>query len=320
MLEQRIRDAEQSMFDAIELAADVSYLQLPQSGRRLRVLTVGSGAPVLLLHGVSLSAAAWATLLRELAGFRLHAVDLPGHGLSDPFPYARGHVRRTSMLMLDDLCDALASGPIPVIGHSLGAMFALWHAAQRPGRIGSLVVVGDPAVAIPGVTVRLPLSLMTVPVVGPAVLRSPSSRGTYRRLLGMGLGKAAAAAAPDDLVDVLRLAARRPDNARTVGALMHAINGFRRPRPESVMDSDELGRISAPTLFVWGAQDAYLPPERARPWIERMPSSRLHVVNAGHAPWLEDPVGCARVITQHLAATGYPPNGGGASTSPTVTT
>lgn len=96
---------------------------------------------------------------------------------------------------------------------------------------------------------------------------------------------------------------------------MRAINRFRRFRPDSVMDTEELRRISTPTLFVWGAQDPYLPPERARSWIERMPSARPHVVTGGHAPWLEDPAGCARVIARHLAATGYPPEGGAASPS-----
>jgi pimeloyl-ACP methyl ester carboxylesterase len=302
-LERRIRDAEKSLFDAFGIAPDQSHIRLRQSGARLRVLTIGSGPPLMLLHGVSLSAAAWAPLLRELPGFRLHAVDLPGHGLSDPFPYARGRVRQASVSLLDDLCEALATEPMPVVGHSLGAMFALWQAAERPGRISSLVVVGDPAVALPGVTVRMPLSLMTVPVLGPAVLRTPCPSGTYRRLLGMGLGRAAATSAPGDLVDALRLSARRADNARTVGALMHAINGFRRPRPESVMRTDELARITTPTLFWWGEQDPYLSPEHARSLIEHMPSATLQVVTGGHAPWLEDPVGCARAITRHLAGT-----------------
>jgi hypothetical protein len=52
------------------------------------------------------------------------------------------------------------------VGHSLGGMFALWHAAAGPGRIASLVIIGEPAVALPGTAVRMPLSLLTVPVLG----------------------------------------------------------------------------------------------------------------------------------------------------------
>jgi len=103
----------------------------------------------------------------------------------------------------------LALAAAPVVAHSLGGMFALWHAAARPGRIASLVAIGEPAVALPGVVVRMPLSLLTVPVLGEAVLRAPTPRPVYPRLLGQGLSPAAAAAAPDELIDVLRLAARR---------------------------------------------------------------------------------------------------------------
>jgi len=309
-LETRICHAEKRLFETAGLHVDTSFVELRRTGARLRVLSFGSGQPVVLLHGVAVSAAEWTPLLGELPGFRIHAVDLPGHGLSGPVAYRRGDVRGHTLHLIDDLYDALALGSTPVVGHSLGGMFALWYAAARPGRIGSLVVVGDPAVALPGVTVRMPLSLMTVRVLGPAMLRSPSPRPMYRQLFGMGNGRAAAAAAPAELLDVLRFAGRRPGNARTVAALMHAINGFRRPRPESVMGADELGRVTVPTLFLWGTEDPYLAPADARPWIEKMPAATLHEVPAGHAPWFEDPAGCAGVITRHLTATGFPPASG----------
>ena len=51
--------------------------------------------------------------------------------------------------------------------------------------------IGDPAVALPGATVRIPLSLLTVPVLSQAVLRTPSPRPVFRQLLGQGLSPAA---------------------------------------------------------------------------------------------------------------------------------
>jgi pimeloyl-ACP methyl ester carboxylesterase len=148
----------------------------------------------------------------------------------------------------------------------------------------------------------MPLSLLTVPVLGQAVLRSPMPRLAYRRLLGQGLSAAAAAAAPDELLDVLRLAARRPGNAKTIAALMHAIDGFRRPRADSVMTDAELAQITAPTMFCWGTNDSFLTPAQGRPAIARIPGAVLHEVPGGHGPWLEDPAGCAKLITAR-----YPP-------------
>jgi hypothetical protein len=97
---------------------------------------------------------------------------------------------------------------------------------------------------------------------------------------------------------------------------MHAINGYRRPRPESEMGADELGRVTVPTVFVWGTQDPHLAPRDARPWIEKMPAATLHEVPAGHAPWFEDPSGCGRVVTGHFTATGFPPASGIGSSHP----
>ncbi|HEX7265937.1 MAG TPA: alpha/beta hydrolase [Streptosporangiaceae bacterium] len=305
-LDHRIREAETRLFARNGVQPEESFVDLTSAKVRLRVLSVGAGTPLLMLHGVTLAAAAWANWLTEFAGYRALLVELPGHGLSGPVAYRPGAVRDHTLGLMDGIFDALGLATAPVVGHSLGGMFALWYAAARPGRVASLAAIGDPAVALPGVTVRMPLSLMTVPVLGEAMLRAPAPRRVYRGLLGQGLSPAAAAAAPGELVDVLRLAARRKGNARTVASLMHAIDGFRRPRAASVMTDGELRRITAPTMFCWGTDDPFLAPARARPAIAKIPGAVLHEVPGGHGPWLEDPAGCAKLVIGHLAATGFP--------------
>jgi len=269
---------------------------------RVRLLSSGSGPPLVLLHGVSLSAAAWAPMFNALSGCRLLAVDLPGHGLSDPAGYRRGHVRQHARELIDDIFDALGLDAAPVVGHSLGGMLALWYAAAGAERISRLVAIGEPAVALPGVRVRMPLSLLTVRGLGVAVLRSPTPRAFYRRLLAQGLGSGEVAAAPDSLIDALRLSARRPENARTVTSLMHAIDHFRRPRAESVLTTRELRAIAIPTMFIWGADAPYLSAERARPSIEQIPTATLHEVPGGHGPWLVDTERSAELIKTHLSS------------------
>jgi pimeloyl-ACP methyl ester carboxylesterase len=301
-LAQRIRGAENSLFARYNLNAEEAFIDLSSAKLRLRVLSVGSGPDLVLLHGVSLAAAIWVPLLNELKGYRSLLVELPGHGLSDPVTYRAGSVRAQSIELLDDLFDSLGLVDPSVIGHSLGGMFALWHAAERPRRIASLVAIGDPGAALPGVQVKMPLSLLTVPGLGRAVLTSPTPRFMYRRILGQGLGSTAARSMPDELIDILRLSSRRTSNPRTVASLMHAIDEFRRPRPGTLMSDDELARICAPTLFYWGREDPFLSPQRARPSIAKIPGAVLHEVTGGHAPWFEDPVGCATLIDAHQRA------------------
>jgi pimeloyl-ACP methyl ester carboxylesterase len=321
-LEQRIRDAETGLFAAVGTKVDESWLELARTGLRIRVLSHGSGPALLMLHGVSLSAAAWAPLFSALPGLRLLAVDLPGHGLSDPVVYRRGHVREHARRLIDDILDALELDQVPLVGHSLGGMFALWCAAGGSERISRLVAIGEPAVALPGVRVRMPLSLLTVRGLGLAVLRSPSPRPVYRRLLAGGLGSREVAGAPEPLLEALRLSARRPGNAKTVASLMHAIDRFRRPRPESVLSLAELAGIPIPTTFILGTDDPYLSPDRARGSIEQIPTARVYEVPAGHAPWLVNAEHSAKLIattvTTHWPEMGpplgpYPPCGSAAS-------
>jgi pimeloyl-ACP methyl ester carboxylesterase len=302
-LVERIRGAEADLFATVA-GADVeeSFLELERTGLRVRLLSSGSGPPLVLLHGVSFTAASWAPLFSALSGWRLLAPDLPGHGLSDPTTYRRGHVRQHARELLDDILDALGLDEAPVVGHSLGGMLALWYAAAGAGRISRLVAMGEPAVALAGVRVRPPLSFLTVRGLGVVVLGSPSPRTVYRRLLTPGLGRAEVAAMPNSLLDALRLAARRPGNARSVVSLMHAIDHFLRPRTESVLTTPELEAIVTPTMFIWGTDAPYLSADRARISIDRMPTATLHEVAAGHGPWLVDPQLSAELIHTHLTS------------------
>ena len=297
-IERRIRDAERDVFEALDLRVQDRFLDLEQTGVRVRVLSHGHGTPLLLLHGVSLMAAAWAPLFTELQGFQLLAVDLPGHGLSDPVRYRRGGVREHACRLVDDILNGLGLDEAPVVGHSLGGMFALWHAAGSE-RISSVIAVGVPAVALPGVRVRMPLSPLTVRGLGVAVLRSPSPRAAHRRLLAQGLGAAEVKGAPAALLEALRLSGRRPENARTVVSLMHSIDRFRRPRPESVLSDTELAAITMPTVFILGSDDPYLTPQDARRSIERIPTARVYEMDAGHGPWLVDPAYVAHLVATH---------------------
>jgi pimeloyl-ACP methyl ester carboxylesterase len=92
---------------------------------------------------------------------------------------------------------------------------------------------------------------------------------------------------------------------------MHAIDRFRRPRPESVLTTAELAAITTPTIFILGSDDPYLSVERARLSIDQIHGARLYEVPSGHAPWLVDPQHAAELIATHLTPRNRPaPNAG----------
>ena len=184
--EQRIRDAEGPLFARYDLPCDESFVELSSSKLRLRVLSVGSGPDLVMLHGVSLAAAIWVPLADPPQGYRTHfssncrgTAFRPGH--------LPGRVRaRTQRPTARRSLDSLDLSAPSVVGHSLGGMFALWHAAARPGKIGSLVALGDPGAALPGVEVKMPLSILTVRRAR-AARRSPRRR--HDRRIGGFLAK-----------------------------------------------------------------------------------------------------------------------------------
>jgi 2-succinyl-6-hydroxy-2,4-cyclohexadiene-1-carboxylate synthase len=107
----------------------------------LNVELAGAGRPLLLLHGFTGSAAAWAALIPRLAQhMRTLAVDLIGHGRSDaPHDPERYRMERCVEDLLA-LLDALEVDSAAVLGYSMGGRVALHLAAAAPGRIAALAL------------------------------------------------------------------------------------------------------------------------------------------------------------------------------------
>jgi pimeloyl-ACP methyl ester carboxylesterase len=111
-------------------------------GRRLHYLERGSGAAVLLIHGLGSSGADWAFQVPALESqFRVLMPDLPGCGHSEPTPEA-GSVESLAQALwclLDEL-----EIPCPdVVGFSLGGAVALEMALQRPAAVPRLVLINS---------------------------------------------------------------------------------------------------------------------------------------------------------------------------------
>src|SRR5688500_16952920 len=64
--------------------AESRLFEVPELEGQAHVLVAGDGAPVVMLNGVGTPAAMWAPLIAHLEGYKLHAVDLPAYGLTDP--------------------------------------------------------------------------------------------------------------------------------------------------------------------------------------------------------------------------------------------
>ena len=108
----------------------------------LHVETRGRGPDLVLLHGWAMHGGIWpASLLASLAGqFRLHVIDLPGHGHSRPLrEFTLGSVTER----LEDYAASHLSEPAVWLGWSLGGLLAAEMAARCPRRVRRLVLVAS---------------------------------------------------------------------------------------------------------------------------------------------------------------------------------
>lgn len=112
------------------------------NGVRLNVETAGKGVPLVLLHGFTGCAAAWALHVHEFATrFRVVTVDLLGHGWSDaPADPRRYRIEQSAADVLAVL-DRLDIERAHLLGYSMGGRLALYVAATVQERIGSLILV-----------------------------------------------------------------------------------------------------------------------------------------------------------------------------------
>jgi esterase len=115
--------------------------------RQLSGLAWGTGEPELvLLHGGAQNAHTFDTVALALQR-PLLALDLPGHGHSDPGPFGPsavvGHARDVERAL-----EQLVRAPHPLVGMSLGGLVALVVAHRRPDLVSALVLID----ITPGVT------------------------------------------------------------------------------------------------------------------------------------------------------------------------
>jgi pimeloyl-ACP methyl ester carboxylesterase len=54
------------------------------------------------------------------------------------------------------------------------------------------------------------------------------------------------------------------------------------------LPDDVLGRIRAPTFFLWGTEDLYGGAAVATPFVAKIPGARLELMPGGHAVWMDD--------------------------------
>lgn len=260
-------------------------------GLFLNVERMGSGPPLVLLHGFTGSAMSWGPLAEMLAArFTLLAVDIVGHGASskpdDPERYSIDHAAR------DAVAAMLAFGfrRSSWLGYSMGGRLALYVAATIPKAVDRLVLVGaSPGLADSGE--REARVAADEALAGRIEAGGVPAFVDYWESLPMFESQ-------QRLPTGMRLAIRRGRLANEAQGLANSLRGMGTGAQPPL--DDRLGEIEAPSLLLAGAHDAKFA-AIADEMAAAMPAARAHLVpGAGHAAHIEKAAYCVRTITAFL--------------------
>jgi len=242
----------------------------------LHVESVGHGAPLVLLHGWALHAGVWGPLVPHLAKrFRVHAVDLPGHGHSAPLP----------AFTLDAVVTALErrfvreTQPLTVVGWSLGGLVAMRWARAVSGRFARLALVCTSPRFVAGDDWPHAMSAPTLARFGDEL--HVAWKLTVQRFLGLQVhgsehGRSALAALRHELF------ARGEPEPRTLAEALEVIAGTDLRA--------EVGAVRAPTLVVSGGRDTLAVPAAGEWLATALPDARFELIaGASHTPFLSHP-------------------------------
>ena len=224
------------------------------------------GANVLYVHGVPTNSRLWEPFLEQTGGI---AVDLPGFGGSTKrgdFDFTIDGYGR----WLDKFADLVGLGPFRLCVQDWGGLALAW-AARRPQSVERLVVM-DAVPLLPGYRWHRVARAWRTPLIGEMTMGLTTKWGLKRSV-------------PPSLVDVIWDAW----DQGTQRAILHL---YRASDPEVLAGAGlDLGQLKAPALILWGDLDPYLPPHFAEAYAEALGGEAevVHVPQAGHWPWLDEP-------------------------------
>ena len=260
----------------------VTYGSVDMDGVRVNYAEAGEGPALLLVHGVAGSHAIWWDNIRPLAeaGFRVLALDLPGHGDSDK-PKSISYDPNAGAELLGRFLTALDVEKAVVAGNSAGGLMAALFALDQPHRVERLVLVAAGGI---GRDVTWFLRVASLPVLGGLAYQPGLSAigGMDRKMLF----HRPPSFADDFLSELHRVQSLPGSRQAALRSIRSGVNlgGLRKER----LILDRLSRLEVPVLTVWGENDRVLPVEHAAAVRRALPFSQVVIYpECGHWPQME---------------------------------
>jgi pimeloyl-ACP methyl ester carboxylesterase len=300
------RRAEQAVWAHHDLPIKEGFVSVGDGRLRVRWLESGnpSGTPIVFVQGGLGEGLGWASLMARLREFRCITLDRPGSGFSDGVDFMKVDVRKLAVDTLSAVLGATAIDRAAFVANSMGGWWCFQLAADRPSRVSKLVLLGCPAVLV-GTSAPLPMRLMSLPVLGNGLVSAMVPENTERARATptfLGHPKEVGERWPEVQAEAFYRLGHLPNFRQSWLTLVRRFLRLSGANPEMRIVADQLRKVTAPTLFLWGSKDPFGTPDAGRAAARVMPNARLEVVGIGHLPWWDDPDSCARHTRDFLTA------------------
>lgn len=261
-------------------------------GSQIQYTVMGTGRPLVLLHGFGASIGHWRKNIPVLAagGYRVFALDLLGFGGSDKPPL--NYSMELWHQLLQDFWNAHVQAPAVWIGNSIGALLSLMVAADSPEMASGAVLINcagglNHRPSELNFPLRLVMGsftkLVSSPVTGPFLFNRIRQKHRIKKTLRQVYRNREAIT--DELVDLLYGPSCARGAQQVFASILTAPAG---PKPTEL-----LPRVKVPLLVLWGEDDPWTPIAGAKIY-QQLAHSRddvkfVPIANAGHCPHDEYP-------------------------------
>jgi pimeloyl-ACP methyl ester carboxylesterase len=277
---------------ALSEAASSRFVQL--RALRIHYHDLGTGAPVIFLHGAGPGATGWGNFLPNIEAFaerrRVLLVDLPQFGKSD-MTAIDGPRLSFGATVIRDFMDALGLGRAAIVGNSFGGQIAIKTAIDYPERVTALAIIGSAPVAQ---SLFCPMPVEGVKMMATYYREDggPTIEKMRRYLQTMLFDQSMVT---DELV------ARRFE-ASIDPELIRLNTGPVAPRQDLTA---EFARVQAPSLIFWGMDDRFGALDVGLLMLRSFQNAQMHIFNrCGHWAQVEYADECNELMLSFFARNG----------------
>jgi pimeloyl-ACP methyl ester carboxylesterase len=235
--------------------------------------------PIVLIHGTGSSLHTFDAWTNNLKGNkRVVRMDLPGFGLTGPFP-DREYTIDQYVKFVAAFLAARGIHHCILAGNSLGGQIAWNFTLRHPEMVRKLILIDAAGYPKKSTSVPLAFRVAQMPVLNkiltfitPRFVVKSSVRNVY----------ADESKITNELVDRYFYLSLRAGNRQALIDRMQT--------PYDTNQIREIKNIRQPTLILWGAEDGLIPTESAFRFQQDLPNDSLVILkNSGHVPMEENP-------------------------------